>query len=174
MPNSADTTARNFNPMSVPGLSEEARNAVNAAFDAMSAWRTETAQSSEKNSEKVIEKMAAAARALGWPEQIVDATRTQLQSITKLQIQTMDRMVDVWEEQLKSPMGASPSAMLSKLQSMPSMSPIGPWPNGETPQPAATNPLQVWMQLTQQWQKTWADAMSSWAGKRKDRPGERR
>ena len=66
MPNSANATGRNFNPMSVPGLSEEARNAVNAAFDAMSAWRTETAQSSEKNSEKVIEKMAAAARALGW------------------------------------------------------------------------------------------------------------
>ena len=173
MPNSADAKARNFNPMSVPGLSEEARNAVNAAFDAMSAWRTETAQNSEKNSEKVIEKMAAAARALGWPEQIVDATRTQLQSITKLQIQTMDRMMDAWEEQLKSPMG-SPSAMLSKLQSMPSMSPIGTWPTGEAVQPAATNPLQVWMQVTQQWQKAWADAMNSWAGKRNDRPGERR
>ena len=61
----------------------------------------------KKNSEKVIDKMAAAAQALGWPEQIVDATRAQLQSITKLQIQTMDRMMDVWEEQLKSPMAAS-------------------------------------------------------------------
>ena len=153
MANSADATARNFNPMSVPGISEEARNAVNAAFDAMSAWRTETAHSSEKNSEKVIDKMAAAARALGWPEQIIDATRTQLQSITKLQIQTMDRMMDAWEEQLKSPMGASPSGMLSKLQSMPSMTAIGTWPNGQAMQPAATNPLQVWMQMAQQWQK---------------------
>jgi hypothetical protein len=40
---------------------------VNEAFDAMSAWRIETAKSSEKNSEQVIEKMAAAARSLGWP-----------------------------------------------------------------------------------------------------------
>ena len=60
---------RSFNSMSVPGLSDEARQAVNAAFDAMSAWRIETAKSNEKNSEQVIEKMAAAARALGWPEQ---------------------------------------------------------------------------------------------------------
>jgi hypothetical protein len=56
---------------------------VNDAFDAMSAWRIETASSNEKNSEQVIEKLAAAARALGWPEQIVDATRAQMQGITK-------------------------------------------------------------------------------------------
>src|SRR5262249_677654 len=29
---------------------------------------------------------------LGWPEQIVDTTRAQMQSITKMQIQTMDQM----------------------------------------------------------------------------------
>jgi hypothetical protein len=58
---------RNFNLMSVPGLSDEARQAVNAAFDAMSAWRIDTAKSNEKNSEQLIEKMAEAARALGWP-----------------------------------------------------------------------------------------------------------
>ena len=39
---------RNFNSMSVPGLSDETRQAVNAAFDAMSTWRTETAKSNEK------------------------------------------------------------------------------------------------------------------------------
>jgi hypothetical protein len=66
---------RNFNSMSVPGLSDEARQAVNAAFDAMSAWRIDTAKNNEKNSEQVIEKMAEAAQALGWPEQIVDVTR---------------------------------------------------------------------------------------------------
>src|SRR5215831_6398243 len=100
---SAEVTSRNFDPMSVPGLSGEARKAVNAAFDAMSTWRIETANSSEKNSRQVIEKMAAAARALGWPEQIVDATRTQLQSVTKMQIQMIDHMMDAWEQQIKSP-----------------------------------------------------------------------
>ena len=64
--------------------------------------------------------MAAAARALGWPEQIVDATRAQLQSITKMQIQMMDQLMDAWEEQIKSPNPlTAPSAMLSKLKSLP-------------------------------------------------------
>jgi len=54
---------RSFNPMLASKLSEEARRAVNEVFDAMSTWRTETANSSEKNGEQVIEKMAAAARA---------------------------------------------------------------------------------------------------------------
>ena len=47
MPNKyAEVTPRNFNPMWAPGLSDEARKAVNAAFDAMSTWRIETAKNS--------------------------------------------------------------------------------------------------------------------------------
>jgi hypothetical protein len=154
---------RNFNPMSVPGLSDEAHQAVNAAFDAMSAWRIEMANSNEKNSERVIEKMAAAARALGWPEQIVDATRAQLQSITKMQIQMMDQMMDAWEEQIKSPNPmAAPSAMLSKLKSLPGASPAGTWANADAF--SAMNPIQFWVQFAEQWQKAWADAMGVGGG----------
>lgn len=148
---------RNFNSMSVPGLSDEARKAVNAAFDAMSAWRIETAKSNEKNSEQVIEKMAEAAQAVGWPEQIVDITRGQLQSIAKMQIQMMDRMMDVWEEQIKSP-NPMPSAMLSKLKSLPGV-PAGTWPNADALAGAAMNPMQFWVQWAEQCQKAWADAV---------------
>jgi hypothetical protein len=157
-------TPRNSNLMSVPGLSDEARKAVNAAFDAMSTWRIEIVDNSEKNSEPVIEKMAAAAQALGWPEQIVDASRAQMQSITKMQIQTMDQMMDAWEEQIKSPnpMTASPSAMLLKLKPLPSISPAGSWPNADTFQMAAMNPMQFWMQVADQWQKACTDAMAFW------------
>jgi hypothetical protein len=158
----AEVSPRNFNPMSAPGLSDEARKAVNAAFDAMSTWRIETAKNSEKNSEQVIEKMAAAARALGWPEQIVDATRAQMQSITKMQIQTMDHVMDAWEEQIRSPhpMTGSPSA--SKLKSLPSSGPAGSWPNAGAFQMTAVNPFQFWIQTAEQWQKAWTDAMSYW------------
>ena len=131
-----------------PALSNEARDAVNAAFDAMSTWRTETVDNSEKNLEQVIEKMAAAARALGWPEQIVDATRSQMQSVTKTQIQMMDQMVDAWEEQIKSP---NPSAMLSKLNSLSGFGPAGTWPNAADM--SAMNPMQFFMQFMEQWQK---------------------
>src|SRR5260221_4399350 len=150
------------------GLLDEARKAVNAAFDAMSTWRIETASNSEKNSEEVIEKVAAAARALGWPEQIVDAARAQLQSITKMQIQMIDQMMDIWEEQIKSPnpMTAS-SAMLSKLKSLPGASPAGAWPNADAFAGAAMNPMQFWVQVAEQWQKAWADAMGAGGGQRR-------
>jgi hypothetical protein len=49
--------------MTASGLSDEARQAVNAAFDAMSDWRTEAAESNERYLTKVIDKMAAAAGA---------------------------------------------------------------------------------------------------------------
>jgi len=82
MPNKfAEATQRNFDRMSTPKLSDDARKAVNAAFEAMSTWREEIVN--EKNSEQVIEKMAEAARELGWPEQIIDATRMQMEAITK-------------------------------------------------------------------------------------------
>ena len=110
-----DVTSRHFNPTSAPGLTDEARRAVNAAFDAMSAWRTETVNNSEKSFEQIVDKMAAAARAMGWPDQIVDATRTQMQAITKMQVEVMDYLMDAWEGEIKSP-SRSP-AMLSKLKS---------------------------------------------------------
>jgi hypothetical protein len=93
---------------------------------------------------------AAAAAAQGWPEQVVDAARRQLQSNAEMQIKIMDQLMDAWEEQIKlpNPMTASPSAMLSKLQSLPGFASTGS---------AATNPLELWMQLAQQWQRTWAD-----------------
>jgi hypothetical protein len=156
-------TPRTFNAMSAAGLSDEARNAVNAAFDAMSTWRIETAKNSEKNIEQVIEKMAAAARALGWPPEIVETTRVQMLSITKMQIQAMDQVMDAWEEQIKSPGSMTGSAMLSKLKSLPGFGPAGSWPGADALQSAA-NPMQFWMQFAEQWQKATADAMALWTG----------
>jgi hypothetical protein len=145
--------------MSTPKLSDDARKAVSAAFEAMSTWREQIVN--EKSSEQVIEKMAEAARELGWPEQIVDATRMQIETITKMQIHTMDHMMDTWEVQIKSP--NSSSTMLSKLTSFPNFGPVGSWPNSGNPQMAALNGFELYMQVAQQWQKAWGDVMASWA-----------
>ena len=151
------SSTRKFDPMAVPGLSNEARDAVNAAFDAMSTWRTEAVNNNEKNLEQVIEKMAVAARSLGWPEQIVDATRSQMQRVTKTQIQTMDQLVDAWEEQIKSP---NPTGMLYKLNSIPGFDPAGTW--AKAAGTSAMNPMQFYMQFAEQGQKAWSDAMAFW------------
>src|SRR5215813_11022613 len=132
----SEMNPRNFNPMA-PELSEEARKAVKAALDAMSTWRTETVNNSEKNLERVIDKIAVAAEALGWPEEIADTARAQMQTINKMQLQMMDHMMGAWEEQIKSP--SPPSAILSKLRSLPTL-PAGSWPGLGTSQMA--NPLE--------------------------------
>ena len=104
---------RDFNPMSASGLTKEARDGVNTALKALATWRNELAETNERNGKRVLEQMAGAASALGWPEQVVDAAHTQLQGIADMQIKTMDQLMDAWEEQIKlpNPMTASPSAM---------------------------------------------------------------
>ena len=163
--NFLEAQPRTFNSMSIPGLSNEAREAVNAALKALSTWRNEAADISEKNGKQVIEKMATAAEALGWPDQIVDTARAQMKSIAEMQIKTMDHVMDAWEEQLKlpNPMTASPSATLSKLKSFSGFGSSGSWPGADALQKAAMNPLQFYMQCAEQWQKSWADTMTFWA-----------
>jgi hypothetical protein len=156
----AESSSRKFDPTSATGLSDEARRAVNAAFDAMATWRTETVNQGAKGLEQVIEKMAAAARSLGWPDQIVQATSEQMRAVSKMQIQTIDNVMDAWEQQIKS---ASPSSvMLSKLRSLSNVGSTGVWPGVGPSQMAAMNPFLVYMQIVEQWQKAWADAAASW------------
>ena len=152
-----ETKPRDFNPMSVPGLTKEARDGVNTALKALSTWRNEIADTNQRNGKKVIEQMAAAATALGWPEQVVDTARMQLQSIADMQIKVMDQLTDAWEEQIKlpNPMSASPSAMLSKLKSLP----------GFTATQPVTTPVELWMQFAEQWQRAWGETVGNW-GKR--------
>jgi hypothetical protein len=158
VPSKSGDAFRNFSQTSAPNLSNETRRAVNAAFDAMSTWRTETLTNSEKSFEQVMEKMAEAARALGWPEQVVDATRSQIQSITKMQIQMVDQIMDAWEDQIKSPNPSQP--ILSKLQSFSSLGPVDAWSSAS--QMASMNPLQIYMEFAQQWQKAWIGAIAHW------------
>ena len=77
--------------------------------------------------------------------------------------------MDAWEEQLKlpNPMTASPSAMLSKLKTLPSFGSAAGWPGANAFPIVATNPLQFWVQFAEQWQKSWTEAMTFWtkAGK---------
>ena len=153
-----EMTPRILDPMLAGKLSDDAWKEVTAAFEAMSTWRAETVKNSENSSAIVIEKIAAAARALGWPEQIIEATRLHLENITKMQVQTMDQMMDAWEGQIKSP--TSPSDILSRIKSFGS---AGSWPNGDAFQLATLAPFQAYMSFVEQWQKACAEAAASWS-----------
>jgi len=151
------------NAISMPELSNEARDAVKAALDAISTWRIEITNNNEKNCKRVIEKMAAAAAALGWPEQFVETSRAQMQSLTEMQTKAIDRIMDTWEQQLKSPIAAPPSATPSSTKLSSGSRVVGSSPNGDITQIMAMAPFQFWMGLAEQWQKPWTDAMASWA-----------
>lgn len=165
------TGSRAFNPMNATQVPEETRKALVAAFDAMSAWRSDMAAANEKGGERAFDQMAKAAKAMGWPAQIVDSTREQMMGVGRMQAQMIDKMMDAWEEQIKSPnpMGGFPQAMMSKLQSMPGMQGM-PGMSGFPAMPgmdafsgAMANPMQFWLQMGEQWQKNWAQAMQMWA-----------
>jgi hypothetical protein len=108
----------------------------------------------EENSKQVIDKMAAAAAALGWPQQVVDVARAQMQAITEMQIKTMAHMIEAWEEQLKlpNPVTASPPTMLPEPTSLSDFRQAGSWLSSDAFQKAAINPLQFWMQFAAYWQ----------------------
>ena len=133
---------RDFNPK----LSDEAREAKSAAFDAIAECHNEVAASSEK----VVTKIAQAARVLGWPDQVVSGMINQMQSVTKMQIQMMDHTMEVWREQIES------------------------WPNRSSPdkldaeafKAMSVNTAQFWTRMGEQWQKDWAQMMmSQWVGR---------
>jgi hypothetical protein len=112
---------RDFNPK----LSDEAREAISAAFDAIAECHNEVAASSEK----VVTKIAQAARVLGWPDQVVSGMINQMQSVAKMQIQMMDHTMEVWREQIKS---------------WPNRSPPDNWLDAEAFKAMSVNTAQFW------------------------------
>ena len=82
----------------------EGHEAVNAVVDALSAWREEVAASTARYSQTVLDKMTTAATAMGWPKEVVDASRTHFEQASKMQTNMIDHLMDAWQEQLKSPM----------------------------------------------------------------------
>jgi hypothetical protein len=133
-------------------LPREARDAIEAVFDALSKWRDDIGESTERYSETVLEKMADAARALGWPKELVDASHKHLVQASKAQMQTIDQLMDAWKKQLTSP---AADQFMAQLRTLPGAG------FDLTPE-AMSNPLAFWMQTAEMWQRNWQSAMSMW------------
>jgi hypothetical protein len=147
-------------------LGEDTKKAVVQAFDAMSNWRAELAEMGEKNSNAVFDKMAEAAKSLGWPTDFVELSRKQMQSASKMQLQAVDQVMDVWEKQVKA---VGSSTQFPGFTNVPGFSGGMPqFPGSGAGFPgmpdfgAGANPMQFWMQAAEMWQKSWQQAMSTW------------
>jgi hypothetical protein len=130
-------------------LPREAREAIKAVFEALSEWRDEVGATTERYSETVLDKMADAARALGWPKELVDASHRHLTQASKAQMLLIEQMMQAWEKQLTS---ATPDQFMAQLRTLPSMG------FGATP----STPLDFWMQAAEMWQRNWESALSMW------------
>ena len=144
--------ASSRNSRMTQSLPSEAREAIEAVFDALSAWRDEVGASTERYSETVLDKMAAAARARGWPTELVEASHKHLAQASKMQMHVIDQLMDAWQKQLTSPTSGQ---FMAQLRTLPGAG------FGLTPD-AMTNPLGFWMQAAEIWQRNWESAFSMW------------
>jgi hypothetical protein len=133
-------------------LPREAREAIEAVFDALSEWRDEVSASTERYSETLLDKMAAAARALGWPKELVEASHKHLAQASKMQMHVIDQLMDAWQKQLTPP---TSQQFLAQLRALPSAG-LGSMPE------AMSAPIDFWMQAAEMWQRNWASTMSMW------------
>ena len=131
----------------IPSLPREAREAIKAVFDALSEWRDEVSTSTERYSENVLDKMAAAARALGWPKELVDASHKHLVQASKAQMHLIDQLMDAWEKQLNAP---TSDQFMAHLRNFP-----GPG-FGAMPM---SSPFDLWMQTTEMWSESGVGAV---------------
>jgi hypothetical protein len=144
-------------------LGGEARKAFAAVADALAEWREEFGESAERHSGAIAEKMAVAARAVGWPEEVIEASRTHLVQMSKIQLHMLDQLVDAWQQQLKTPVAAD---FLSTLRA------AGARLEGP-PGLAGLNPVELWMEAALAWQRNVASALALWTGGPAGRNGER-
>jgi hypothetical protein len=132
---------RNLNP----DPSDEVREAINAVFDAITECHSAVAASNDR----VVAKIAEAARVLGWPDHVISGVVGQIKSIAEMQIKMIDHTMEVWREHIKS---------------WPTLTSSGHWPDAETFKAMAVNPVRFWTRMGEQWQKDWAQKMmSDWA-----------
>jgi len=140
------------NKSATESLDREAREAVNAVLDGLSAWREEVTASTTRYSQTVLDKMATAATAMGWPKEVVEASRKHFEQASKMQTNMIDQFMDAWQEQLKSPM---PGPFNVQLPPFPGMG------FGASQKIA---PIQLWMEAAEAWQRNWTSALSMWTG----------
>jgi hypothetical protein len=136
-------------------IDDKTRRALNKALAAMEDWRDEIGQTTEENADKVFDKLRDAARLAGWPDTLVETTKTQLLQSAKFQTDMMNHISAAWKDQLRQP--GTTAAFLGTL-AQPAAE------QGATSAPATLSPAlaatQFWLQAMEMWRTNWANAMT--------------
>jgi hypothetical protein len=147
---------------SLTSLSDEARQAVTAAFDALAHWRNEIFAANERCLTNVLDRVTDAHRALGWPEQVTAAAKEHFLKASKMQAHMIDQAMDAWQQQLKSHTARSGVPGFIFQAPVASQFTI---PASEMMRFSEMTlaPFKLWMEVAETWQRTWMAAMSGGA-----------
>src|SRR5262249_32940577 len=83
-------------------LSNEGRQAVAEAFNALERWRNEIRAANARCLTEVLDQVTAAHRALGWPEQATNVAKEHFLKASSIQAQMIEQAMDLWQQQLKA------------------------------------------------------------------------
>jgi len=153
-------------PPNQTASSRDARRAVAGAFDALAQWRDEISAANQRCLATAVDQMAAAQRAIGWPEPVIAAAREPLLKTAQAQTQMIDQITDAWEQQLKSVHDVSGIAHAVRPRApLPGSSPFAdPMSDMARLSEMALVPFKLWVQVAEQWRRNWVDLMSLRAG----------
>ena len=143
-------------------LNGEARQALMHAFYAVSQWRDDITLANDRYLTRVLDQVAAAQRAQGWPHSVTVATREHLLRASKVQTQMIDQLMGDWEHQLKSGTGLPESGtglphpsmlrLTSTTHPMSEMMRLGEM---------TLTPFKIWLNAAEACQRSWAEAIRS-------------
>jgi hypothetical protein len=150
---------------SLTSLSRDARQAMAGAFGALAEWRQEVEAANQRYLKKTLDRMAKAQRAMGWPEQVTAVARESLMEASKVQMRTIDRIADAWEQQLRSSRGPAGVPKAPRLPTVPLPSAADPVAEMMRIGEMALVPFRLWVQAAEAWQRNWASAMAARAGR---------
>ena len=126
-------------------IDKKTKKALNDAVDAMSQWREELLDVNQRGGERVVNRLAVVAQATGWPDSMIYNMAKQLLQSSRLQNETLERMMEPWEKQLSLLAEEPPTALGAPGQSA----------------NATMTPMHLWMQSMESW-RNWMEAMSRW------------
>jgi hypothetical protein len=147
-----------FDIQKLTSLSNETRQAVAEAFDALEHWQKEILDANEHCLTKVIDQVTNAHRALGWPEPITKAAKEHFLKAAGMQSQMIEQAMELWQQQL----------MAQNLRSRTSGSAFQASTPAQFGLPASEmmgfggppNPFLLWIEAAQAWQRAWISTIS--------------
>jgi hypothetical protein len=139
-------------------LSNEARQAVGEAFDALEVWRNEVRAANERCLTRVFDQVTNAHRASGWPEQVTSAAKEHFLKASSIQSQMIEQAMELWQQQLKAQNWRSnvPGSFQAPTPSQFTL------PTSEIMRFGGMRltPFMLWVEAAQAWQRAWISSMS--------------